>query len=117
MFFVLEGGASELFIGLILAEGFLSWLLNGAKKILIKHNVSNYAKHMRQQIEKVLEEIRPMLALHRGNVEFVNFENGVVYVRMLGTCQGCPLSQLTLKAGIEDLLKSKVKGIDRVEAV
>ncbi|MBI2639351.1 MAG: NifU family protein [Candidatus Sungbacteria bacterium] len=72
---------------------------------------------MEQQIEKILEEVRPMLALHRGNIEFVKFEKGVVYVRLLGTCQGCPLSQLTLKAGIEDLLKSKVKGVDSVEAV
>ncbi len=72
---------------------------------------------MKEQIEKTLEEIRPMLALHAGNVEFVKFEQGVVYVRMLGTCQGCPLSQLTLKAGIEELLKEKVKGVERVEAV
>ena len=72
---------------------------------------------MNEQIEKVLEEVRPMLALHRGDVEFVKFEEGVVYVRMLGMCQGCPLSQLTLKAGIEELLKAKVQGVDRVEAV
>lgn len=72
---------------------------------------------MAEQIEKVLEEIRPMLALHRGNIELVKFEEGVVYVRLLGTCHGCPLSQLTLKAGVEDMLKSKIGGIDRVEAV
>lgn len=72
---------------------------------------------MQQQIEKVLEEVRPMLARHLGNIEFVKFEEGVVYVRLLGTCQGCPLSQLTLKAGVEEMLKSKVEGIDRVEAV
>ena len=72
---------------------------------------------MIEQIKKVLEEVRPMLALHRGDVELVKFENGVVYVRMLGMCQGCPLSQLTLKAGIEEILKSKVPGVDRVEAV
>lgn len=72
---------------------------------------------MRERIEQVLEEIRPMLARHLGNVEFVKFDDGVVYVRMLGTCQGCPLSQLTLKAGIEDMLKAKVEGIRSVEAV
>lgn len=70
-----------------------------------------------EQIKKVLEEVRPMLALHRGDVEFVKFEEGVVYVRMLGMCQGCPLSQLTLKAGIEELLKAKVQGVKSVEAV
>ena len=72
---------------------------------------------MQQQIEKALEEIRPMLARHLGNIEFIKFEDGVVYVRFLGTCQGCPLSQLTLKDGVEEMLKSKVEGIDRVEAV
>jgi len=72
---------------------------------------------MKEQVEKALDEIRPMLARHLGNVEFVNFENGVVYVRMLGTCHGCPLSQLTLKAGIEGLLKDKVEGVERVEAI
>ena len=74
-------------------------------------------KNMQEQVEKVLNEIRPMLARPPGNVEFVNFENGVVYVRMLGTCHGCPLSQLTLKAGIEGLLKEKVEGVERVEAI
>lgn len=58
-----------------------------------------------------------MLALHRGNVEFVRFKDGVAYVRLLGTCHGCPLAQLTLKAGIEEMLKAKIAGIDKVEAV
>lgn len=58
-----------------------------------------------------------MLALHRGNIELVGFEDGVVRVRLLGTCQGCPLSQLTLKAGVEELLKEKVPGVKSVEAV
>ena len=72
---------------------------------------------MNEQIEKTLNEIRPMLAMHRGNVEFVSFENGIVSVRLLGTCHGCPLSTLTLKAGIESILKEKVPGVERVEAV
>ena len=72
---------------------------------------------MKELIEKTLEEIRPMLAMHAGNIEFVGMENGVVRVRLLGTCQGCPLSQLTLKGGVEELLKDKVRGVERVEAV
>ncbi len=69
------------------------------------------------RIEKILEDIRPMLALHAGNIEFVGCEDGVVKVRMLGTCQGCPLSRLTLKAGVEELLKEKIPGVKRCEAV
>ncbi len=72
---------------------------------------------MVDRIQSALEEIRPMLAKHLGNIEFVKFENGVVYVRFLGTCQGCPLSQLTLKAGVEEILKAKVKEVERVEAI
>ncbi len=72
-----------------------------------------------KEIEEVLESVRPMLALHRGDVEFVGFDasSGVVSVRLKGTCHGCPLSQLTLKAGIEEVLKGSIHGIERVEAV
>ncbi len=72
---------------------------------------------MQEAIEKTLEEIRPMLALHAGNIEFVGVEGGTVKVRLLGTCHGCPLSDLTLKAGIEELLKERVPGVESVEAV
>lgn len=72
---------------------------------------------MKSAIEKVLEEIRPVLARHLGDIELVKFEGGVVYVRFLGTCQGCPLSQLTLKAGVEEMLKSKIPEVTKVEAV
>jgi len=72
---------------------------------------------MNDEIEKALEGIRPMLAMHAGNVEFVKFENGVAFVRLLGTCHGCPLSQLTLKSGIEEMLKAKVPEVKMVEAV
>jgi Fe-S cluster biogenesis protein NfuA len=70
-----------------------------------------------QAIETALDEIRPMLALHAGNVELVGVADGVVSVRLLGTCRGCPLADLTLKAGIEDHLKSRVEGVRAVEAV
>lgn len=72
---------------------------------------------MRENIEKVFAEIRPLLAQHLGDIEFVKFENGVVYVRMLGTCIGCPLSQITLKSGVEEILKSRISGVSKVEAV
>ncbi|MBI2122501.1 MAG: NifU family protein [Candidatus Sungbacteria bacterium] len=72
---------------------------------------------MVEKIKKTLEEVRPLLAQHLGDIEFVKFENGVVYVRMLGTCVGCPLSQITLKSGVEEILKSKVSEVERVEAI
>lgn len=72
---------------------------------------------MEQNIEQALGEIRPYIAQHLGDIEFVKFESGTVYVRMLGTCTHCPLSQLSLKAGVEELLKERVKGVEKVEAV
>lgn len=71
----------------------------------------------RERIEQALEEIRPMLAVHAGGIEFVGVDGGVVRVRLLGTCRGCPLAGLTLKAGVEELLRERVPGVERVEAV
>ena len=70
------------------------------------------------QIKNILEkEIKPMLKLHLGSLDFIDFKDGVVSVRFQGTCRGCPLSNLTLKAGIESLLKEKVAGVEKVEAI
>lgn len=69
------------------------------------------------RIERVLDEVRPALAADGGNVEFVSAENGIVKLRFLGACGGCPMSALTLKGYIETVLKQKIKGIKSVEAV
>ncbi len=72
----------------------------------------------RREIERVIQdEVNPMVGRHLGKVEYVKFEDGVVYVRLLGTCKGCPLSELTLKEGIEMILKERINGVERVEAV
>lgn len=68
-------------------------------------------------IERALDEIRPMLARHAGNIEFVGFADGIIRVRFLGTCRGCPLSQLTLKAGVEEHLRAKLPDVRAVEAI
>ena len=71
-----------------------------------------------KEIVNVLEnQVKPMLAVHLGSLDYVGFEDGIVSVRLQGTCKGCPLSQLTLKAGIEELLKSKVEGVKSVASV
>lgn len=73
---------------------------------------------MESEIKRVLkEQVSPMLAFHRGDAEFVGYENGVVKLRLQGTCKGCPLSELTLKEGIEMILKENLHGIEAVEAV
>ena len=69
-----------------------------------------------QKIEDALGEMRPYIATHLGDIAFDRFEDGVVYVKMLGTCAHCPLSQITLKAGVEELLKERVPEVRSVEA-
>lgn len=70
---------------------------------------------MQNLVIEALTEIRPLLAQHLGDIEFVKLENDIVYVKMLGMCDGCPLSVLTLKGGIEELLKMRVPGVAGVE--
>jgi len=74
---------------------------------------------MRERIEKILEEkVRPFLAMEGGSVELVEVtEDNVVKVRLTGACRGCPMAQLTLKSLVENILKSHVPQIQRVEAV
>ena len=64
---------------------------------------------MREKVAKVIEEIRPMLQADGGDVELVEVEDsGVVKLRLQGACAGCPGAQMTLKNGIERMLREKV---------
>jgi len=72
---------------------------------------------MREQIEKALEKIRPSLQADGGNIELVDVTDGVVKVRLTGACGGCPMSQMTLKMGVERALKQQVPEVKRVESV
>lgn len=72
---------------------------------------------MREQVEKALDKIRPMLQRDGGNVELVDLEGSVVKVRLTGACHGCPMSQMTLKAGVERIVKQEVPQVTEVLAV
>lgn len=72
---------------------------------------------MRERVEKALKEIRPSLQADGGDVELVGVENSVVKVRLTGACAGCPMSEMTLKQGIENHIKNAIPEIIRVEAV
>jgi Fe-S cluster biogenesis protein NfuA len=72
---------------------------------------------LKEAVEKALAKIRPMLQRDGGDVELVEVNDGVVKVRLTGACKGCPMSQMTLKNGIERLLKQEVPGLTTVEAV
>ena len=70
------------------------------------------------QINEVLEtKIRPAVAKDGGDIKFISFEKGVVTVELKGSCSGCPSSTMTLKKGVQNLLKHYVKGVNSVEAI
>ncbi len=72
---------------------------------------------MREEIEKALAKVRPMLERDGGSVELVDVEGTTVKVRLTGACRGCPMSQMTLKAGIERIIKADVPQVTEVLAV
>lgn len=73
---------------------------------------------MREEVEKALNLIRPALQADGGNVELVNVtEDGVVSVKLTGACGSCPMSTMTLKMGVERVLKEQVPGVTSVEQV
>ncbi len=73
---------------------------------------------MKEKIEQALAKVRPALQADGGDVELVDVSaDGVVKVRLRGACGGCPMSQLTLKMGIERILKKEVPEVKSVEAV
>lgn len=72
---------------------------------------------LRERVEAALDTIRPAIAMDGGNVELLDIEEGVVTLRMMGACGGCPMSTMTLKRGIEQRLRELVPGIERVDAI
>ena len=70
-----------------------------------------------QKIESALDEIRPFIAQHLGDIAFVKFENNICYVKMLGTCSTCPFSQMTLQQGVEELMRVRVPEVRHVQAL
>lgn len=73
---------------------------------------------MKEKVTELLNDVRPKLQADGGDVEFVDIsDDGVVSVKLLGACGGCPMAQMTLKMGIERYLKSKVPEIKEVVSV
>ena len=73
---------------------------------------------MKNQIQKALNNIRPYLQADNGDVELVDVsDDGIVKVRLLGACEICPLSIMTLRAGIERAIMREVPAVKRIEAV
>ena len=65
-------------------------------------------------IKEIIEKIRPFLISDGGNIEFVKYENNIVYVSLLGACAGCEMIDITLKDGIEDLIINEIPEVKEV---
>ena len=72
---------------------------------------------MKDRVEKVINRIRPAVQMDGGDIELVGVENGLVKLRLVGACSGCPSSMMTLKMGIERAIRSEVPEITGVEAI
>ena len=73
---------------------------------------------LKEKVESALEKVRPSLQADGGDVKLVDVDDeGVVKVALQGACAGCPMSQMTLKMGIEKVLKQSVPEVNRVESV
>jgi Fe-S cluster biogenesis protein NfuA len=71
----------------------------------------------KDQVEAVLGKVRPALQADGGNIELVDVVDGVVSVRLVGACAGCPMSQMTLKHAVEQTLRDAIPGIKEVVSV
>jgi len=73
---------------------------------------------LKEKVEAALNKVRPSLQADGGDVQLIDVdENGVVKVKLQGACAGCPMSQMTLKMGIEKILKQNVPEVSKVESI
>ena len=82
----------------------------------IQENTDSNSETVNKIIEVLDTKIRPAVARDGGDIKFKSFENGVVKVQLQGSCSGCPSSLMTLKQGVQNLLKHYVKEVNSVEA-
>jgi len=69
------------------------------------------------EVRRALEKIRPAVRLDGGDIELVGIADGIVSIRLFGACDGCPMSPVTLRAGVERIIREDVPGIRSVVAV
>ena len=72
---------------------------------------------MKDRVQKVIDRIRPAVQMDGGDIELVDVADGLVRLRLVGSCQGCPSSMMTLKMGIERAIRAEVPEITGVEAI
>ena len=79
--------------------------------------VNLMSETVEDRVKKALEQVRPQLQADGGDLEYVGFDNGIVKVKLKGSCSGCPMSAMTLQLGVENFLKKQIPEVTKVEAV
>ena len=74
-------------------------------------------ENIEEQIKNVIHKLRPYLQRDGGDIEYVDFKDGIVYVRMLGACAGCTMIDDSLKDGVEQILMEEVPGVLEVQNI
>ena len=94
---------------------------NNNKPILQENKKRELQQNDDETVKKIIDvldtKIRPAVARDGGDIKFKSFDNGVVKVELQGSCSGCPSSLMTLKQGVQNLLKHYVKEVNSVEAI
>ncbi len=79
--------------------------------------MNRMSESVEKKVQDALAEIRPRIQADGGDIELVSIKNNVVQVKLRGACSGCPMSAITLRQGVERLIKERVPEITKVEAV
>lgn len=91
-------------------------LFNNAVEVEMEEQ-ENQVQDLMVRVEEVLQRLRPALQMDGGDVELVDISDGIVSLRLMGACAGCPMSTMTLKLGIERRLKELIPEVVSVESV
>ena len=85
--------------------------------IMVKQKRGEIMEEKIEAIKEVIHKLRPYLQIDGGDLEFVDFKDGIVYVHMLGACAGCMMLDSTIKDGVEQILVEEVPGVIEVQAI
>ncbi len=80
----------------------------------MKENITKDNSQIISKIKSILNELRPFLINDGGDIEFIKFEDGIVYIKLFGACADCQMLDLTLKDGIETALKDEIPEVESV---
>ena len=79
--------------------------------------VNNMNNDIELRIKAIIDKVRPFLISDGGNLEFVKYEDNIVYVKLTGACQDCPMLDVTLKDGVEELIINEIPEVKEVKNI